>query len=199
MKTSRIKEAWIFLKNSPRLHGVVILVAVLAFFYFTWMPGFAPDRTITGQPKLILWGQYDVYGFFSAVSVFEARIVEFTVRHIFGGDIKRFTDTLCNPEVGSCITISWDCTGLKQLLEFFFIILLYPACHKKKLWYIPAGLVILFGFNIIRLLFVYSSGKGGFEAMDNMHHIFKFLYNGLIFLFWLIWNEFVYSPSFRKR
>lgn len=54
-------------------------------------------------------------------------------------------------EDGSWLAINTGCSGFKQLLQAFFLFLLYPGRIRHKLWFIPLAIVLMHLANIIRL------------------------------------------------
>ena len=100
------------------------------------------------------------------------------------GTIMYFTDGQMK------IRIIWGCTGVKQLYIFTTIILLYSGSFKNKLWYIPLGCIVLWCYNIIRIVAIYFLTKDHAEWFDSLHEgIFRYIFYGLIFLLWLVWEE----------
>ncbi len=188
-----------YLNKYPRLTAVAVFAFVLAVFYFVWRDSVTVERGLNGLPLFMMWGTVDVTSVFMPLIVWESDITCYVLRHIVGAEVSQAANLLCHPDNGACMSVVWDCTGLKQVLEFFFIIILFPSCHKHKLWYVPAGVAVLAVFNIFRLVLVFIAGSDGLEAMEMAHSSFKFLFNGLIFVLWLVWAEFVYRPHVIKR
>ena len=91
---------------------------------------------------------------------------------------------------GTGIKIIWGCNGLKQMYIFFCIIAFYYGSWKHKLWYIPAGLVVVHLFNIFRLAVIAIVVKDNPQYFDFLHtYLFKYMFYGLIFLMWVIWDK----------
>lgn len=117
------------------------------------------------------------------------------------------------------LDIVWSCTGIKQLIMFSFIMLLYFGPPKKKRWFIPLSLFILTAINILRLVVIliiirepfpewfivvneWYNGRAWENTQEmywqfykdwfNVFHrdVFVWLYyDGVIFILWLIWEE----------
>ena len=93
-------------------------------------------------------------------------------------------------ENGNSVRIVWACSGLKQAYILFCIIAFYKGPLKKKLWYVPLGIIISFIFNLFRITVIAGVVKSHPEWFDLIHeHLFKYLYYGLIFGIWLFWDE----------
>jgi exosortase/archaeosortase family protein len=97
------------------------------------------------------------------------------------------------------IRIVWACTGFKQMFIFSMIMLFYPGPWRKKLWFIPAGLFVAYLFNIFRIAFILAVIKFDPVKFDFLHEVvFKYIFYGIIFLMWVLWEEVVKYPGMRK-
>lgn len=195
IKIRIMKQAIVYLKKSPRLQAVLIFAFVLAVFYFAWKDRVTVERGLNGLPLFLWWERVDVTSVFMPLIVWETDITRVILESVLGLDVSQAGNVLCNTENGVCMSVVWDCTGLKQVLEFAFTILLFPACHKHKLWYIPLGVILMVLMNFLRLTVVFVAGYEGIDSMVFTHSLFKFVFNGFIFLMWLIWTEFIYRPK----
>lgn len=78
---------------------------------------------------------------------------------------------------------------------FAGFILAYPGNFKHKLWFIPAGLVIIFILNVARIAGLAYIQKCCPQHIDINHHVvFKYVVYAFIFLMWLFWIK-KYSPK----
>lgn len=90
----------------------------------------------------------------------------------------------------NCILVANQCNGLDFGGVFLCFIFAYPAPIKQKLYFIPLGLAVVFGLNIIRisglaLNFHYS--KGSFEF--NHKITFTYVVYILVFAAWYGWTR----------
>lgn len=122
------------------------------------------------------------------------------------------------------LKIIWGCTGVKQMLQFIFILCFIGGPWKKKLTFIPISLIILSLINFIRLIATSFILKDGFPDWfilfnETFNHvewnnttqtylifykdwfhlfhdtIFKWVYfDGVMFLLWLFWQEKINRP-----
>lgn len=93
-------------------------------------------------------------------------------------------------DTGVAVRIVWACTGLKQTYIFTAIILLYFGSFRRKLWFIPAGWIVLYLFNIFRIAFITAAIRNHPESFEFLHEeLFKYLFYALIFLLWILWEE----------
>lgn len=134
---------------------------------------------------------------FHAISRFTAKMVHGFV--CLFPDTQNFVnqDTLIYFTDGKIkLNIIWGCTGIKQLYIFITIMLLYKGPLMKKLWYIPLGCLILQAYNIIRIGALAFLTKEHPERFDFLHEgLFRYIYYGLIFLLWVIWEEKISSNT----
>ena len=49
------------------------------------------------------------------------------------------------------VAVHYGCSGLKQFLQWIVLMTFFPGPWKKKLWFIPLGLVIVHLVNIFRI------------------------------------------------
>ena len=88
------------------------------------------------------------------------------------------------------ISIIWACSGLKQMYIYFCVIAFYRGPWLQKLWYIPMGLMVVYLFNIFRITAISYIAYNNRETFDFLHnHLFKYLFYGVIFLLWVVWEH----------
>jgi exosortase/archaeosortase family protein len=69
---------------------------------------------------------------------------------IFGLDLSKSGHTMYfHP---GYIEINQSCSGLKQQYQWIFLTLLFPSSIQQKLTWLPAGMLIMYGVNILRIL-----------------------------------------------
>ncbi len=96
-----------------------------------------------------------------------------------------------NPYIG-WIGVGASCSGVKQLIQFLILMLLYPGPWKHKLWFIPSGLIIIHMVNIFRIV-----GLSVVVVTFKSQQIFTFSHDWLfrpffyvvIFGMWVFWVE----------
>ncbi len=121
--------------------------------------------------------------------------------HIFHIDITTVSDQRLiatpNKEGGwARVIIAPECASLKQWMHWLFLMILFPGPWKHKLWYIPAGLVIIEWTNVIRICGVLMMQIPWPNSFHLAHdYIFKLFFYFVIFLMWMIWVEKFYNPT----
>ena len=115
--------------------------------------------------------------------------------HIFRLDITTISEhriiATLNDEGGwARVGIAPECASLKQWLHWIFLMVLFPGPWKHKLWYIPAGLVIIEWTNVVRIcgiLLMQIRWPNSFHIAHD--YIFKVFFYFVIFLMWVLWVE----------
>lgn len=88
------------------------------------------------------------------------------------------------------------CSGFKQLLVTFLLLLLFPGPWKPKLWFIPVAVIIMFITNIVRITLLAAFLLKAPQYWDFFHvNITRPGYYVVLFLIWVWWNEKFYRPS----
>ncbi|MCQ2310681.1 MAG: exosortase/archaeosortase family protein [Paludibacteraceae bacterium] len=86
--------------------------------------------------------------------------------------------------------IVWSCTPIKQSFIWLCLILAARGPWVHKIWYIPAGWVVIYGINIVRIAAISLIIEHHPELFEVMHtYVFKYVFYGLMFLMWLLWIE----------
>ena len=117
--------------------------------------------------------------------------------------VSLFRDTIYQADTytlrftsGSGTRIVWSCTPLKQIFIWICVLLATPCSELKvnpkrgrliKIWYIPLGILLLYGFNILRIICITLFIELHPEWFEILHtYIFKYLFYGFMFGLWCI-------------
>jgi exosortase family protein XrtF len=91
---------------------------------------------------------------------------------------------------GGYVGINHGCSGLKQILQFTLLFLIFPGPWKKKLWFIPMGIVIVHLTNLFRIIGLSIITVNIPQYWDFSHdYIFRPFFYVVIFLLWVWWVE----------
>ena len=109
----------------------------------------------------------------------------------FGGyEIQQFANNVLRHENGVAVRIVWSCTGLKQAYIFICLIAFYSGYLKKKLWFISAGLVVVYIVNILRISAITALVEAYPNQFELLHeYVFKYLFYVILFGMWVLWDE----------
>ncbi|MBC8343656.1 MAG: exosortase/archaeosortase family protein [Bacteroidetes bacterium] len=84
------------------------------------------------------------------------------------------------------------CSGLKQFYQFLGIIIFFYGSWKKKLWFIPLGLLTIHLINLFRIIFLSVIVIYKLEWFNFMHDwIVRPLFYVAMFLFWVWWIDII--------
>ncbi|MEW6470546.1 MAG: archaeosortase/exosortase family protein, partial [Bacteroidota bacterium] len=80
------------------------------------------------------------------------------------------------------------CNGIALFSLFTFFIIAYPGPWKKKLWYIPLGILSIHIINILRITALCIIVLKRPEYLEFNHtYTFTILVTAYVFLLWMIW------------
>jgi len=176
------KQANAFIeKNKLRpIVDVLIFMVIIVFFHKLWWDwGF--KNFLLNHMRFAELEQFMAYQVFLPSAWF--------VKHIIGYDINTLNTTLYFPNNGY-IAVNGSCSGLKQFYPWIFLMVLFPGPWKKKLWYIPLGLLVIHLTNIFRII-VLSVILMKWPEYWNVSHdwILRPFFYVVIFVLWVIWVE----------
>jgi len=171
----------------------ILLIISFHFIYLGWQAiGYWPiGKTIE---KLMVWSVNLVYSQSC-----------WLLEHVFRIDITTISQmrsiaTPNNAGGWAHVIIAPECACLKQWMHWLFLMILFPGPWKHKLWYIPAGLVIIEWTNAIRIcgiLMMQIPWPNSFHLAHD--YIFKVFFYLVIFLMWVLWVEKFYNPSIKAK
>lgn len=171
----------------------ILLIISFHFLYLGWQAlGYWPVGKLVYS--LMLWSVDLVYSQSCWV-----------LDHIFHIDIttiseKRLIATPNKDGGWARVIIAPECASLKQWMHWIFLMVLFPGPWKHKLWYIPAGLVIIEWTNVVRICGVLMMQIPWPNSFHLAHdYIFKFFFYLVIFLMWVLWVEKFYNPTQIKK
>lgn len=168
---------------APYTDIILFVVALLAANYF-W------KFTVTGDEggSQVTWFGLDITAPFTWLAAHIARVVYWLI-HLTRSGVELVGNTICYPHTGTGTTIVWSCTGLKQSFIWLVITLVARGPWKKKLWFIPLGLLCVYLFNLLRITLIALALEHHPEWFELLHtYIFKYLFYGMQFLLWLWWT-----------
>jgi len=174
--------------------GVLYFFAILFVTHFFWkltMTGDESDNVVTflGLP---------LTDFFNSMSRHVAK-KSIGVLHLFYSNAVLLPENIIQHPNGKSVQIIWACTGIKQAYIFFCIIAFYHGPWKKKIWYIPMGLCVVYLFNLLRISAIAALVENHSELFDLVHgYILKYLFYAVIFGLWVLWDEKISGNNKKK-
>ena len=86
------------------------------------------------------------------------------------------------------VIVGIPCNGLVLYALFSGFILAYPGPWQRKLWFIPAGIVLIWVLNVLRVAALAINHYYAHQSVDfNHHYTFTFIVYGCIFGLWMLW------------
>jgi exosortase/archaeosortase family protein len=97
---------------------------------------------------------------------------------------------------GSGVSIGSACSGLKQIMQFVLLLIIYPGPWKHKSWFIPLGIILIYLTNLARVSGMAITAIISPERIRFIHDtILRTMFYVVIFVLWWIWVEKIVSPS----
>jgi len=167
------------------LKGIIYFFVILLAAHFFWKFTMLGDES----DVVVTFFGIDLTAGFNFMVDHVTHVVR-DVLVVLGYDMQLEGSNIIQHDNGVAVRIVWACTGYKQAYIFTAIIALYKGPFLKKLWYIPAGLVVVYLFNIFRIVMIVASIRHNPDSFEFLHEgLYKYMYYGVIFLMWVLWEE----------
>jgi exosortase/archaeosortase family protein len=91
---------------------------------------------------------------------------------------------------GFGLEINDSCSGIKQIMQFVILMLVFPGPWKHKTWFIPLGVVIVHLTNVLRIIIlavVAANSPGNIKSTHDSY--MRIMFYVVIFALWLLWVE----------
>lgn len=179
-KTKSIKK-FIAQHQLHVLRDVIIFVIITLAIHFIWRVW---ARQFNYEP--ISEFMYELMGLMTAEVYRESAWVISGLM-----DVVRVDDTMHFYFPNQCVMyVNSGCSGLKQILQFALLIMLFPGPWKKKLWFIPLGILVMHLTNLIRVIGLAVIMNNWPQYWNFSHdYIFRVMFYVVIFLLWVVWVE----------
>jgi exosortase/archaeosortase family protein len=94
------------------------------------------------------------------------------------------------------VLVGAACDGLVLYALFAGFIIAFPGPVRPKLWFIPAGIGVLYMINIVRVGALALNHHYAHQSVDfNHHYTFSFIVYGCICLLWMQWVRWYGAPT----
>jgi exosortase family protein XrtF len=91
----------------------------------------------------------------------------------------------------SGIFVGSGCNGLELLALFSGFVLIFEGGWKHKVWFIPLGIVVLHGLNVLRIIALAINGLTSKVMLDFNHkYTFTIILYCFTFLGWYLWVKY---------
>lgn len=174
--------------------GVILFVLILMISNIFWKYDVLGDDSPNMDSMVTFWG-LDISLPFSWMSQHIANTTE-SLLQLIGSHVKLEPFNLLRFSNGTSVQVIWACTGIKQSYICFCILAFARGSWLKKLWYIPLSLLVVYLFNIFRIVFIVASMENHSHWFPFLHlYAFKYVFYGIIFLMWVYWEEKIVGKS----
>lgn len=168
--------------------GIILFAVVLMISNLVWKYNVLGDEAIDLHSKVTLFG-WDISGPFIAAAVHVATVSK-NLLNFLGWEVSLSPDNTLGFATGYSVKVIWACTGIKQAFICSCIFLFARGTWKKKAWYIPLTLLVVYTFNIFRISFITACIEHHPNWFEFLHlYAFKYAFYGVIFLMWVLWEE----------
>lgn len=88
------------------------------------------------------------------------------------------------------VIVGTPCNGLVLYALFGGFVLAFPGPWQRKLWFIPAGMALIWLLNVVRVAVLALNHYYSQETIDfNHHYTFTFVVYSCIFGLWMLWAK----------
>jgi exosortase/archaeosortase family protein len=91
---------------------------------------------------------------------------------------------------GYGLQINDSCSGIKQIMQFVILMLVFPGPWKHKTWFIPLGVIIVHFTNVLRIIILALIAEHSPANIKSTHDSYmRIMFYVVIFALWLLWVE----------
>lgn len=159
----------------------LIKVAVI-FLVWEFLNGYMQRFTFFSN----LWGKMHDLLLFSILD-----ISEFTLRTVLGFELLR-DGIILRIEDSPGVAVGPACVGFGLQVAFAALILAYEGPWKKKLWFVPLGMLGIHAINVLRVVVLAIVSNINNDWVDFNH---KYVFSSMVYLFmfvmWVTWVRFL--------
>jgi exosortase/archaeosortase family protein len=140
------------------------------------------------------WKMLDLDLFFSPIfsklfywlMAFEFSISSFILDLFLPVAVNKASFLITFPD-NSSVYLYEGCSGLKQVIQFSLIMLIYPGSVRRKLWFIPFSILALILAAIIHFIFLCMILYKAHDQYEFMHeYLSRWFFFGVFFLLWVL-------------
>ena len=157
----------------------------------------------------VLWRFWAIYLDYFPIKGGMVAISEFLVNQVYDQSLwvvknifRIRVEAIANAmycENGAGIMVVESCSGVKQIMQFAILMLIFPGPWRHKSWYIPLGIIIVHLTNILRISLLVVVAKHSPENIEYAHdNWLRIMFYVVIFILWLIWVEKIAYHKIRK-
>jgi exosortase family protein XrtF len=158
------------------LHPLLRFTLIAVGLYLVWFFGYEQYAAIDGHLDLALTKNIAV------VSAFVLRLLG------FDATVAGPQATLILLDRIPTVAIWTACNGMVLYALFTGFVVAFPGSSLRKLWFIPLGVALIYGINVLRIVALCLNHYYSQQTVDfNHHYTFTFIEYGCIFCLWIWW------------
>ena len=93
------------------------------------------------------------------------------------------------------VIVGPPCNGLILYALFAGFVVAFPGMWSRKLWYIPLGIALIWGLNVLRVAALAVNHYYAHASVDfNHHYTFTIVVYACIFGLWMLWAQRLARP-----
>ena len=120
---------------------------------------------------------------------FEFRVSAFILKPLLPATFD-FTGFLITFPNRQSVYLYEGCSGLKQIIQFTLILLIYPGCWRRKGWFIPVASAFLILAAVIHFIFLCVILYHFPDRYNFMHdHISRWFFFVVFFILWVLFTR----------
>lgn len=86
------------------------------------------------------------------------------------------------------VVVGAPCNGMVLYALFAGFVLAFPGAWRRKLWFIPLGMALIWVLNVLRVAALALNHHYAHQSVDfNHHYTFTFVVYACIFGLWMLW------------
>ncbi|HET9502958.1 MAG TPA: archaeosortase/exosortase family protein [Hymenobacter sp.] len=163
--------------SSPAAPAPLVRFAVLAgAFYLLWFFGYEHYLAADGRLDVALSHNL------ASVSAAGLRLLGYAVTA--SADARPLLTLQGQPAV----IVGHECNGLVLYALFGGFVLAFPGPWRRKLWFVPLGLFLIYALNVLRIMALCLNNYYSHQTVDfNHHYTFTAIVYASIFGLWMWW------------
>lgn len=122
------------------------------------------------------------------VTVQSAEVIGWFVDGIGVVEHETRSTVLIYNDINYVLSVYEGCNGINVMVVFLSFLLAFPGWSKKMYWFAPMGLILIYIFNISRIVLLYWVS----ESLPNLYYFtHKYVFTAFIYLvvfvLWYVW------------
>jgi len=115
----------------------------------------------------------------------------YSILTFFNYDVNIDHHKLWLVDAKGSVIVGSGCDGLELYVLFIGFVLIFAGSWKNKVWFIPAGVLVLYYLNVLRIIALALNGVTSVSLLRFNHkYTFTIILYLVTFLGWMIWVKY---------